>query len=386
MRTGWGNREGLECARDWCTARATALGARASRIAGAQRPDWIRDGAGSANTARQGERDGGDVLVLEGPAAPGGLRILIAGHLDTVHDPAGPFSALKPERDGIREGPGAVDMKGGVVVALAALEALSACGVKATWTLALNADEETGSFASAEALRALAARHDVGLVVEPAMADGGFVSWRPGAGLFRIDAFGRAAHAGRDFASGVSAVAALAPAITGALALSDAAAGRIVNIGPLEGGEATNIVPGHACAWGGMRFRTEADGAALEAALKALERGSGSDVPSVRVRTVHNRPPKPATPEVLAIADLAVSCARELGVDVGSGAGGTGGVSDANVLQSAGLPCLDGLGVRGGHMHRPDEFVVSASLVERASVLALLLARLAALRSVPSRP
>lgn len=386
MPTGCGHRDGLERARSWCSRRAAEIGGRVTRIPGAQRPEWIRDGAGASHGAGSAERDCGDVLVIEGPRASAGLRMLVAGHLDTVHDPAGTFRTLGPDRNGIREGPGAVDMKGGVVVAFAALEALAACGISASWTLVLNADEETGSFASADTLRAVAVRHDVGLVVEPAMQDGGFVSWRPGAGLFRIDAFGRAAHAGRDFATGVSAVAALVPAVAAALALSDVGAGRTVNVGPLEGGEATNIVPDRASAWGGMRFRSLADGEALDAALNALARGGEGDVPRVRVRTAHNRPPKPATAQVLGLVDLAVGCARDLGIDVGSGAGGTGGVSDANVLQSAGLPCLDGLGVRGGHMHRRDEFVVTASLAERASVLALLMARLTALRSVPSRP
>ena len=89
---------------------------------------------------------------------------------------------------------------------------------------------------------------------------------------------------------------------------------------------------------------------------------------------------------MLGLADMAIACAGDLGIDVGAGTGSTGGVSDANVLQDAGLPCLDGLGVRGGNMHRRDEYVVTASLAERASLLALLLSRLAQCASVPSRP
>ena len=398
--TGWGDREGLARARAWCVARAGALGASVERIPGEPRPDWLREGQQPGAV-----RDSGDVLVLRGGALSGsagtgarervtagpgdargtGLRVLIACHIDTVHDPHGDFRDLGPERGGHRCGPGAVDMKGGVVVALAALEAVKALGVPLAWTLALNADEEVGSFASMRALRALASEHDVGLVTEPPMADGAFVVARPGAAQFRIDAIGRAAHAGRDFAAGISAVGLLAGAVTSALAVTDLAAGRIVNIGPLEGGEATNIVPDRASAWGAIRYRSPADGDAMGRALMSLCRGHEGDVPRISVRIAHNRPPKDATPQVMGLADLAISCARELGVGTGSGTGSTGGVSDANVLQDAGLPCLDGLGVRGGNMHRRDEYIVIGSLSERASLMALLLARLAQCASVPSR-
>lgn len=389
--TGWGDAAGLERARAWCIDRASSLGAAVARIPGDPRPDWLREGHHA-----DAPRDGGDVVALRGGAgamrgtgeraADPGLRVLIACHLDTVHDPRGPFQSLGPDEGGQRRGPGAVDMKGGVVAALAAIEAVQAHGVPLRWTLALNADEEVGSFASMRALRELAAAHDVGLVTEPPMADGAFVVARPGAAQFRIDAFGRAAHAGRDFAAGISAVGLLAGAITRALGVSDVAAGRTVNIGPIEGGEATNIVPDRASAWGAMRFRTRADGERMDRALMAIAQGSGTDVPRVCVRIAHNRPPKDATPQVLGLADLAIECARELGVGVGAGTGSTGGVSDANVLQDAGLPCLDGLGVRGGNMHRADEYVVTASVAERASLLALLLARLAQCSAVPSRP
>ena len=398
--TGWGDPEGLERARAWCIARAAPLGARTMRIPGEPRPDWLREGQHSG-----GPRDSGDVVVLRGgardasgpaavtssgvggePSVHGtGLRVLIACHLDTVHDPRGEFRELGAEHGGMRCGPGAVDMKGGLVAALAAIECMHALGVPLRWTLALNADEEVGSFASMQALRALAAEHDVGLVTEPPMPDGAFVVSRPGAAQFRIDAFGRAAHAGRDFAAGISAVGLLAGAVTSALAISDVAAGRTVNIGPLEGGEATNIVPARASAWGAMRYRSRGDGEQMDRALVSIAQGAEGDVPRICVKVVHNRPPKDATPQVLGLAELAIACAGELGIATGTGTGSTGGVSDANVLQDAGLPCLDGLGVRGGNMHRTDEFVVTESVAERASLLALLLARLAHCVSVPSR-
>ncbi len=374
MPTGCGHVEGLEHTREWFKGRLGALGATLTRARGGVRPDWLRESALGDDSA--------DVLVADRTAVgAGGPKILIAGHLDTVHDPHGPFQELSVPSAGRCTGPGAADMKGGLVVALTALEVLEHCDVQFPWTVVLNADEETGSFVSAEILKRLAATHDIGLVVEPAFGEGDFVTTRPGSAQFLLEAFGREAHAGRDAASGVSAVGALCKAVTTVLERSDPSSGITLNIGPLEGGRATNIVPGFARAWGNARYRSEQQREVIERLLHSVECGAEGDIPRVRTQVIHNRPIKPATARVEALAAVAVGVAADLGVPAGCAA--TGGVSDANVLQAAGLPCLDGLGVRGGNLHRLDEFVVVESLAERASIFAVLLARLAARTSVP---
>lgn len=383
--TGHGSHVGLEATRAWMSARLTALGATMTRHAGAKRPQWLRE-------SRSAGADEGDLICANCLGTAAGVRMLLSGHIDTVHDPVGEFQTLSDEVDGIRRGPGCADMKGGLIVALTALESLHAQRVAVRWSFALNADEETGSFSSAAHLQTLATKHDIGLVLEPAAAEGKFVTARAGSAQFRIDAFGRAAHAGRDAAHGISAVAALCAAITQVLATSDPSIGRTVNIGPLQGGEATNIVPAHAVAWGNARYQSDEQRAAIDRALAAIETAGGEtsadalalaySLPRVRVQTIHNRPRKPATAAVQVIADVALAVAADCAVDAGTTA--TGGVSDANVLQAAGLACLDGLGVRGGNLHRGDEFIVTASLVERATVLAILMNRLALQPFVPS--
>ena len=368
--TGHGYKAGLEETRKWFSARLSAMGAKIHRTSGSDRPDWLREPC----VKGEGESDSSDILYADRLAgADDGVRILLSGHIDTVHDPAGTFQKLSDEQNGIRHGPGAADMKGGLIVALNALEVLHALGISVRWSFVLNADEESGSFCSAHQLQLIAKKHDVGLVLEPAGGDGKFVTERSGSAQFRIDAFGRAAHAGRDAALGISAVAALCEAISQVLSISDPAIGRTLNIGPLEGGEATNIVPDHAAAWGNARYQNDEQRAEIDRALAKITTHDHA-LPRVTVKTIHNRPRKPATAQVMAIAEIALGVARDLSVSAGTIS--TGGVSDANVLQAAGLPCLDGLGVRGGNLHRIDEFVVTASLVERATILALLINRL----------
>lgn len=375
MPTGHGSRQGLDELREWMSLRLRALGAEISRHAGGPQLDWLREPTVAG-------ADACDVIIADRLGIESiGARILLSGHFDTVHDPAGDFLQLSAECDGMRYGPGAADMKGGLIVALTALECLHALAIPVRWSFVCNADEESGSFSSAQYLQAIAKKHDVGLVLEPAAGGGKFVTARSGSMQFRIDTFGRAAHAGRDAALGISAVAALCEAITKVLAISDPAIGRTVNIGPLQGGAATNIVPDHAAAWGNARYRGEEQRLQIVDALAAIVVDHPGNLPRVIVRSIDNRPEKLENQRVKVLAEIALGAAQDLGIAAGTAS--TGGVSDANVLQAAGLPCLDGLGVRGGNLHRHDEFIVTASLVERATLLALLMSRLASQRFVP---
>jgi glutamate carboxypeptidase len=302
------------------------------------------------------------------------MRVLLCGHLDTVHDPAGAFRELIVSSDGTRAtGPGCADMKGGLVVALGALEILHELGIDLAWTFVLSSDEETGSYASDRALRDAAAGHDVGLVFEPALPDGSLVVERPGSEQFMIECTGRAAHVGRDFTSGVSAVNELARRVLEVAQIADAARGIVASVGPLQGGHATNVVPDHARAWGNARYPTDREGAEVASKLDAMTTIAGA-MPGTRVLRSTNRPAKPMTASVERLALMARGAAESLGQSLPFGR--TGGVCDGNNLQAAGLPVIDTLGVRGGGLHRTDEWIELASLPERCALAAVLMLRL----------
>lgn len=378
LETGPGGHAALDELRDLLADRAQALGAARQDIPGDPRPDWL-DWSPPSPSPRPS-----DAPPLEPPPTrvlrrphPTLRRILIAGHLDTVHPAGGTFRGLSiaPDR-ATATGPGCVDMKGGLVIAIHALEALEARGIPASWSFVLNSDEETGSYCSDAALRALAAEHDLGLALEPAMAKGELAITRGGSGQFAFQCTGRAAHVGRDFASGVSAVDALARAILAAHALSDPARGVNVSVGPLAGGIAPNVVPDHAAAWGNARFPEPNAQATLEAALRAIAKGGPDALPHVRVLTSFNRPAKPLTPATERLALAARRAAEDLGQSLPFAS--SAGVCDGNNLQAAGLPTIDTLGVRGGGLHTPHEWIDLPSLVQRCQLLALLIARASA--------
>lgn len=382
--TGRDHVAGLDLYRKMLATRLAALGAKIEQRPGQARPDWMRlPGARDESNAVHpiliathapggGKKSSGD-RDSRGDKAGQHPRILLAGHLDTVHDPHGDFQRLTPLPDGVRAaGPGAADMKGGIEVGVAALESLHHCGVELPWTVILNSDEETGSFQSEHVLRELAARHDVGVAMEPALPGGALAIERMGSGQFRIDVFGRSAHVGRDFANGVSAVHRLAEIIAQLDKLSRPDAGMIVNVGPLQGGKATNVVADHAACWGNVRFATPEAGEMLAKAIDAMAT-SPDAMPRVEVRRAWARPAKPFTPQVEQLALDLRAAATDLGQELPFAR--TGGVCDGNILQDAGLPTLDTLGVRGGNLHRTDEFMEIPSLVERAKLLAVWLMR-----------
>jgi len=365
ISSGFGNTQGLDALRTMIAARLSALGATIEFVPADARPSWVDHAPGLDPRA--------PTLIARCGQGQRAVSLLLCVHIDTVHDPQGDFQKLLPRGDGAFTGPGAVDMKGGIEVMLSALEALHAQGKVIAWTVMVVSDEESGSFGAAAAIAREAEKHQFAFVMEPATSVGDLVVQRPGSGQFLLQAFGRAAHAGRDFAQGVSAVQALAKAVTAAGQMSDASTGRIVNVGPLQGGVATNIVPDVAKAWGNIRFRDEAEGRLLGAAIDALASGGDGEVPRVRVQRIMNRPAKPCTLAVRELGERAQAVAADLGFHVGLAA--TGGVSDANLIQQAGPPTLDGLGVRGGNLHRSDEFMWPESLPERAALLAILIFR-----------
>ncbi|MBY0111787.1 MAG: M20/M25/M40 family metallo-hydrolase [Phycisphaerales bacterium] len=350
------------------TDRLTALGASTRSVVGPNPPSWLSPDAATRAPRR--------VVVCSRPNTKARCRVLVSGHVDTVHEPDSPFRSLAVAPDGkTATGPGCVDMKGGLVIAVHALETLQEVGVDASWSFVLSTDEETGSFAADATLREEAAKHDVGLALEPATPEGGLVVERPGSGQFMIEAAGKAAHVGRDFKSGVNAIVAVARTVAPIQSLAKPDEGLIVNVGVIEGGTATNVVPDHARAYGNIRCTTPEIGRRAMAEIEAIV--SGGTVPpgaSLTFSSTLNRPAKPATPKVMALAGLAKAAAEDLGQSLPFSK--TGGVCEGNNLQDAGLPTIDTLGVRGGGLHTPQEWIELASLVERSQLLAILIARL----------
>ena len=193
------------------------------------------------------------------PDAP--LQVVLTGHYDTVFPETSGFQTVVTRADGALNGPGIADMKGGISVLLAALEAFETHPdrERVGWTVLLSPDEEIGSPASAPLLAELGARGHVGMTYEPALSDGTLAGERKGSGNYHLIVTGKAAHAGRAFHEGANAVAGAAIIAARLHALNGQRDGVTVNVAKISGGGALNVVADNAV----VRFNVRVPDASL---------------------------------------------------------------------------------------------------------------------------
>lgn len=306
------------------------------------------------------------------PGAP--RRLLLTGHMDTVYPADHPFQTLVDRPDGTINGPGVADMKGGLAVMIAALEAIEAVGCPIGYDVVINSDEETGSFSSAPLIEQAARGKLAALTYEPALPDGTLAGARGGTGNFSIVVRGRAAHAGRNPEDGRNAIVAAAAI---ALAL-DAAKGPRLSVNParIDGGGPNNVVPDLGVLRVNFRPRdAEEITRARQAIDAAVATVSAAHDVRVEVHGSFNRPPKPIDPQTARLFELVRRSGADL--DLAIAWRDTGGVCDGNNIAATGTPVIDTMGVRGGAIHSADEFLIVDSLAERAALSAVTILRLA---------
>lgn len=304
-------------------------------------------------------------------------RVLLTGHMDTVYAVDHPFQTCRWIDTQTLNGPGAADMKGGIAVILAALsvfERMPGAG-QLGYDVLINADEETGSLSSAPLIARLAQRKVAALTYEPsALPDGTLAGSRGGSGNYSVVVTGRSAHAGRNPQDGRNALLAAADLALQIKALEHD--GLSINPARIDGGSANNVVPDTAV----LRFNVRPMTA--DAATSFAERlhATAATVATTHGVSAHihggmTRPPKPLTLEAQRLFALVRACGNELGQAIAWQH--SGGVCDGNNIAACGVPVVDTMGVRGGAIHSPDEYLVVPSLVERAALSALVLHRLA---------
>jgi glutamate carboxypeptidase len=303
-------------------------------------------------------------------------RFLLTGHMDTVFPVGHPFQTQTWLDAETLNGPGVADMKGGIAVILAALTAFETSDVAAGvgYDVMINSDEETGSLSSAQLIAKLAQNKAVALTYEPsALPDGTLAGARGGSGNYSLTITGRSAHAGRNPEDGRNAIVAAAALVLGLKALQRE--GLAINPARIEGGSANNVVPDHAVLRFNIRPREVALAEWFESQINLLI----AEIETSHEVAIHrhggiSRPPKPLDPRAEKLFGIVEECSALLGQPIGRKA--SGGVCDGNNIAACGVPVVDTMGVRGGAIHSPDEFLIVPSLEERARLSALVLHRL----------
>ena len=319
-------------------------------------------------------RHGRHLHLTVRPTAP--LQLLFTGHMDTVFAADHAFQETRWLEDGVLNGPGVADMKGGLAVMLAALKAVerSSGADRIGYEVVINSDEEVGSLASAALLAQAARGKRAALTYEPAaLPDGTLAGARPGSGNFAIVVHGRSAHAGRNPEDGRNALLAAADLALRLDALKRE--GLTVNPSRIEAGSPSNVVPDLAILRVNLRPRTpEIEAAAKRDIDEAVATVTAQREVRMEVNGGFGRPPKPLTPQAEALFNLVKQAGADLGQTIAWQP--SGGVCDGNNIAACGVPVVDTMGVRGGKIHSMEEFLITDSLGERAALSALTVLRL----------
>ena len=310
------------------------------------------------------------------PNAP--VQLLLTGHMDTVYGVEHEFQETRWIEDGVLNGPGVADMKGGLAVMLAALKAVehSALAERIGYEVVIDSDEEVGSPSSAALLTDAAQGKRAALTYEPAaLPDGTLAAARPGSGNFSFVVRGRSAHAGRNPEEGRNAIVA-ASELALRLAMSKTP-GLSINPAKIDGGGPNNVVPDLAILRVNLRPRTTDDQEiAARLIAKALDETAAAHDVFIEAHGGFGRPPKPVTEDAEALFKLVSQAGADLGQEIGWQP--SGGVCDGNNIAACGVPVVDTMGVRGGKIHSAEEYLIVESLIERAALSALTILRLAA--------
>lgn len=323
-----------------------------------------------ARSKRHRQREFGDVLELRfGPRRSSLKSVLLLGHIDTVW-PMGTLAKMPwHEADGRYWGPGVLDMKAGVVMALTALNTLREMDLARPVTLLLNSDEEVGSPVSRLITERLALESAAVLVLEPAQGLA-YKTARKGVGFYNVQVTGVGAHSGVDFERGHSAVLELAKQVQTISYFTNLTRKLTVNCGVIAGGTRSNVVASSAYAEVDVRIAKASDAAYVEKLFRSLK---VSD-PHCKLTITGgiNRPPMERKAGTIALFKKARSLAAELGFTLEEAA--TGGGSDGNFTAALGVPTLDGMGAVGDGAHAAHESVVIEHLIPRTALLATMIA------------
>jgi glutamate carboxypeptidase len=296
-------------------------------------------------------------------------RILLLCHMDTVF-PLGTIQKTPFREEGDKIfGPGTLDMKAGIVIALAAIEEAQKQGLSRPVTLLCTSDEEIGSDTSREYIERLAKESALVLVMEGALLDGSLKTWRKGVGGFWIKVKGRAAHSGGDHQAGRNAIEEMAHQVIAIQKLTDYSKQTTLNVGVIQGGTVSNVVPEEANIEVDVRVMQPGEWERIEAAVKSLK--PVLDGTTIEVTGGLNRPPMPFDDRMKATFEKAQSIAVKIGMNLT--AGGTGGASDGNFVAPLGIPVLDGMGAVGDGYHSEREYIFTASMEQKARLIASLI-------------
>lgn len=327
-----------------------------------------------------------------------GKKLFLIGHLDTVFEPDMPENPYRQLTATTATGQGVVDMKGGDVLVIAALNALNSLGLlnDVSITVYFTGDEEAAGepreVSRGDFIRR-AKNHDIAIAFEGAGNLNTVTAARRGSSEWILEVSGKQAHSSTVFgAPGYGSIYEAARIINSFREQLGREQYLTFNPGVILGGtelqfnEASlhgsaagknNIIAPSTVVTGDLRFLTEQQKQAARATMKKIV---AQHLPgtSASIRFQDGIPSMPPTPGNLQLVQLVSKASMALGYGpVLAGDPGARGAGDISYVAGY-LDCIDGMGASGKGAHAPGEVIdleEYPKLIKRAALVIYRLTR-----------
>ncbi len=308
-----------------------------------------------------------------------GKPFVFTGHFDTVFK-KGTYGENPFRRDKEKVyGPGVVDMRGGIIVALYAIKALNAVGYDARPIKICFVSDEEGKHP--RTLRPIHIMEEMiegavcGFNMETGIPEGALCVGRSAVVNGNIKVIGKASHAGAAYSNGINAIVEMSHKIVELVKLTNLERGTTVSCDVISGGTVVNAVPDKCTLNVDMRFATNDE---MVNTIKRAEEICKQEFVSGAITEFEFEvvmPPFETTPEVMRFFDYVKQISDENSYGITKSAF-LGGGSDASRYGKHNVPVLCSCGVAGLYNHTPHEFAYIASLYERAELAAMVIENL----------
>lgn len=329
--------------------------------------------AAGIKTRTRAIENAGDMLVGEWNMESGKAPLLLIGHMDTVFkEGAAKENPFRIDENGMAHGPGVLDMKPGLIMAVYVVKALAAVGWKERPVKLVFASDEENLHMFSNAKAVFAEEVSGGMAAfnfETGYMDNRFVVGRNGGGPVIINVHGVAAHSGIAPEKGRSAVLEAAHKIVEIEAQNDIPRGRLINCGMVNGGIGENTIPGECTIRLGVRYPSMAVGQEIFDILKKAT--EHCTVPDTTAELDLGRVMQcmDTTDGVMALFGHLKATAAECGfgeIDCFR----VGGLSDSGITVACGVPTVCGMGPKGEGNHTPNEYADVESFYQRCILAA----------------
>lgn len=309
-------------------------------------------------------------LGMDRPGKP----IIFSGHCDTVHY-TGSFGGENPTviKDGKIFGPGVLDMKGGLIIALYVAKALNFIQYKEHPIKLIVVGEEESDHVGNDGNKILTAESKGALCcfnMETGQMNNSLCTQKKSQFTYYLSVDGVGGHAGNDFLKGRNAINEAVYKIQKIIELTDLSVGTTVTTAVIKGGGHTSGIADHCEVVFDVRVTNENEAKRIidsmyEITDETFIEGTKSKLTYYRAKLL----PLQETKEAIRLLDFVNTVAKDNGFDE-FGKVHLGGASDAGNMAAAGIPVLDNCGIIGQYAHNKKEYGIINSLYSRAKIFA----------------